>query len=155
MHNLSIAQALDVWSELEMALHGTNGYGRNVAEIYVYRFSPDCPSLDQVLKEPERWKGTMAERNAREDLERINTSLFNLLSYFAAKRDAIVELEYKKPREERMVPPRDDKWRKVGAWVKKTEFSHRIHVRVKKKGQRIRYGAVPSTEVDDSTESVG
>lgn len=139
MHNLSMKQALDVWSELETALHGTNGYGGDVAEIYVYRYSSNCPSLLLFLQDPERWKGTVAERGAVKDLETINTSFYSLLSHFEAARDAVVDCKLLRgpegcvvAREESMMPPKDDGWRRLGEWVKKAGFSHRVHVRVRK-----------------------
>ncbi len=44
MHNISIAQALDVWSDLEQAHLGKNGFGGHTAEIYAYRLKPHNPT---------------------------------------------------------------------------------------------------------------
>ncbi len=40
---ISIEQALDVYDELVEAKNGTNGFGGNVAEIYVFRLMPYSP----------------------------------------------------------------------------------------------------------------
>ena len=40
MLNISLPNALSIWDELATALHGTNGYGGTVAEIYAYRINP-------------------------------------------------------------------------------------------------------------------
>lgn len=44
MTHLSIDRILWLWSELEDAWHGCNGFGGDTAEIYVYRFLPYCPT---------------------------------------------------------------------------------------------------------------
>ena len=55
MENISMVQALDIWSELWKAYYGDNGYGGNEAEIYLYRVSPESPSKDpEVGKDAAR-----------------------------------------------------------------------------------------------------
>lgn len=43
--NVSLKQFLDVWVELEKALHGENSFGGDTAEIYAYRLMPHSPSF--------------------------------------------------------------------------------------------------------------
>jgi hypothetical protein len=40
MLNISLPNALSIWSDLEAALYGVNNYGGTVAEIYAYRITP-------------------------------------------------------------------------------------------------------------------
>lgn len=45
MHNVSMIQALSVWSELEQAYYGDNGFGGDTAEIYAYRLARQTPHV--------------------------------------------------------------------------------------------------------------
>ena len=47
-----MSQALSVWSELEAAYYGKNGYGKNVAEIYAYRLQEFCPTAAYTHNSP-------------------------------------------------------------------------------------------------------
>ncbi len=51
MHNLSVVQALTVWSEFEHALRGTNGYGGDTAEIYAYSVMPHTPTHTAAIED--------------------------------------------------------------------------------------------------------
>lgn len=50
MQNLSMVQALSIWSELEAAYYGKNGFGGDTAEIYAYRLMPMSPSFDHRVE---------------------------------------------------------------------------------------------------------
>ena len=43
MIDLTMRQALEIWSELEQAYFGKNGYGGDTAEIYAYRVQTRSP----------------------------------------------------------------------------------------------------------------
>lgn len=43
MNNISMNQALSVWSELWQAYYGDNHYGSDTAEIYAFRLMPYAP----------------------------------------------------------------------------------------------------------------
>jgi hypothetical protein len=45
MNNVSMNQALSIWSELWQAYYGDNSYGSDTAEIYAYRVMPYSPAL--------------------------------------------------------------------------------------------------------------
>jgi len=47
MIDVSIRQFASVWSELEAARFGKNGFGGDTAEIYIYRVMPRCPAFER------------------------------------------------------------------------------------------------------------
>jgi len=49
MPDISMTSALDLWSQLERAYHGTNSYGGDEAEIYAYQLLPRDPLAQQGL----------------------------------------------------------------------------------------------------------
>ena len=56
MKNLSMVQALEIWSDLESAYYGENSFGGDTAELYAYRFLPFSPratmgKVPQAVKE--------------------------------------------------------------------------------------------------------
>lgn len=75
--HLSMLEALRLWSDLEQALHGTNGYGGNVAEIYAYRFGGFPPGYDKITS-------SKSETDARSGLV-----LHALLSLFLEENPGI------------------------------------------------------------------
>lgn len=109
MDNLSIRQALDIWSDLEQAYHGTHGFGSDTAEIYIYRLMPFCPIAAINLTQPEVMQGLANEYYAR-----ANVSLYNILYHFSDRREADIEVE----------------GRALGEWIRTGGFTHRVHVRV-------------------------
>lgn len=76
MKNLSMAQALSIWSELEDARHGTHGFGGDTAEIYLYRLNG----------------GRHLHLDAS-DIEASNVSLYNLLDHFSTERGVRIEVD--------------------------------------------------------------
>ena len=76
MKNLSMAQALSIWSELEDARHGAHGFGSDTAEIYLYRLN-----------------GGRHLHMDSDDIEASNTSLYNLLDHFSKERDVRIEVD--------------------------------------------------------------
>lgn len=104
MTHLSMAQALSLWSELEQALHGTNGYGSDTAEIYIYRLMRRCPTLEAGID----------SQVAAEEYAQANASLYDLLAHFAVERDATITVE----------------GRRLGKWLRRARHDHRVHVKV-------------------------
>jgi len=112
MHNLSMTQALSIWSELEAAYYKKNGFGTDTAEIYIYTampYDPTVASLRGVLHESEH-----ARNIAAESFNQANESLCALFTHFSIERDAHIEVE----------------GRELGDWLKTARFDHRIHVKV-------------------------
>jgi hypothetical protein len=108
MHNLSMAQALSIWT----AYHGKNAFGGDTAEIYIYKLMPYEPLVASVV-------GVLHESpTAREAsawaYDRANTSLHALLTHFSKTRDARVEVD----------------GHELGEWLKGARFDHRVRVRV-------------------------
>ena len=46
MDNISMNQALSIWSDLWQAYYGKHGYGGDIAEIYAYRLMPYSPTYN-------------------------------------------------------------------------------------------------------------
>lgn len=114
MHRISIVQALSLWSELESARCGKNGFGGNTAEIYMYRLMPRCPGGEAALHESGGQGNTILDEMARELIQDANESLCSLLAHYAKTREAVIEIE----------------GRELGDWLKTANFGHRVHVKV-------------------------
>ncbi len=106
MHNISMIQALKVWSELWQAYFGENGFGGNTAEIYAYRLQPRNPIFESCI-------GAFLEEKERLGLQAA-TSLHALLDKFATDANCSIEVNGKA----------------FGSWVKEEPFAHRVHVTV-------------------------
>lgn len=104
----SIKQALGIWDELRSAYEGTNGFGSDTAEIYVYRLLSNDPNMLLGAKDYKR---------DPQDLKKASQCLGEIIDIFKEHYDKIkVEingLEYKK-------------------WIKKHghEFDHRVHIKI-------------------------
>lgn len=108
---VSMAQALGVWSDLCDAYHGKNGYGGDTAEIYMYRFMADCPTVS-LSRRP--LTGIAADEEALR-VKAANEALHALLAHFAEERICVVLVE----------------GQPLGAWVATAGFDHRVHVTVR------------------------
>jgi len=104
---LPITQLLDLWSDLESARCGKNGFGSYTAELYAYRFRRHDPYL---LITDEATREEIENRIALESAQ----ILHDLLVYFADRRECRLFIDGKK----------------LGKWVAKTPFVHRVHVEV-------------------------
>ena len=111
MNNVSMNQALSIWSELWQAYYGKNGYGGDTAEIYAYRLMPYSPSFNMTGE-------TFQESNDELRINAVN-SLVALCNQFAKENDCVIEID-KCPL---------DKWVSLIG----REFDHRCHVRVVRK----------------------
>ncbi len=101
--HLSMLEALRLWSDLEQALHGTNGFGGHTAEIYAYRFG-GRPIAYEVMA------------SVKEETDRhCAHALFDFLALFRSQH----------PECEVAVDGRS-----FGAWVAERPFGHRSHVTV-------------------------
>lgn len=116
MHNISMTEALSIWSDLEQAYFKKNGYGGDTAEIYMYRFGY-YPIVSAYLRHPHAPDDAPSPW-IMEDIKKMNTSLFALLSHFAEHRDAEIEVDD------------ENQMRPLGEWVKESNNTHRVHVRV-------------------------
>ena len=114
--NLSVIQALGLWSDLEQAYHATNSYGGDEAELYLYRFMPYAPTANKIelVDEPGIFGDIV-----REAYDAANQTLYNLLDHFSKKRKAIILVEGKP----------------LGPWLVTARFVHRVHVKVTPKDQ--------------------
>lgn len=94
-------ELLRLWSELDDALHGRNGFGGSTAKIYAARFgafgvvdySTGADTFVEVKRDARRLAGRM---------------LHELLSLFATERHALVEIGD----------------REVGPWLADEEFDY-------------------------------
>ena len=64
MRNVSITQVLSIWTELEEARHGTNGFGSHTAEIYAYRVMPYRPGYNINCENDEISDSSTTQREA-------------------------------------------------------------------------------------------
>ena len=110
---ISVAEAMRLYGELVDAYHGKNGYGGDVAELYMYRFgfSAAHHHLDALAP------------YAAQNLRTANESLHALIEFF---------LLDKEPTAEAYIETQEG-WRAFGEWVKKAGFDHRVHVRIERK----------------------
>lgn len=112
MHNLSMMQALSLWSQLERAYYGKNSFGGDTAEVYMYQCMAHEPAVarSNATVDSEGLFGDLV----REAYDKANESLHNILQHFAKARNAQIEVDGKE----------------LGAWLKTARFTHRVHVRV-------------------------
>ena len=86
MLHLSIAQALCVWTDLELALAGRHGFGGHTAEIYLYRLMPYDPAAHTALPSARRDEAeTAMNRMATENL-------CELVEYFIQTREECADV---------------------------------------------------------------
>ncbi len=116
MINLSTRQLLVLWSELDDALHGKNGFGGDTAEIYAHTLLSVNPSADSSVS--NRLRKEAKESDAKKAAE----SLYSVLKLFSKMRDCDIFVENKNLAD---VP----KSYPFGI----EPIYHRIHVKVKRK----------------------
>lgn len=117
MLNLTIAQALSVWTDLVEAEFGKNGFGGDTAEIYAYRLQPCNPSSEgpgqgRLFEDARREQGLIASRN-----------LYELLTHFRDSRGVDVFVGC----------GRFDDGKPLGEWLIEEPFNWRTQVRVRRK----------------------
>lgn len=113
MLNITMMQALELWTKLEDARHGVNSYGGHEAEIYIYTVLPYTPALQQQNQDMEG-NNFFAER-LREVYDQANESLYELLQLFSNRHEVPIEVE----------------GQPLGPWLKTARYVHRVHVHVK------------------------
>ena len=80
MVDLTMRQALSVWSDLESAYYGQNGYGGNTAEIYAYRLQQRDPTAELGLR--EKVPSTFTEAATQKQAMQAADNLIELISIF-------------------------------------------------------------------------
>jgi hypothetical protein len=108
--NLSIAQALDVWADLEDAYQGVHGFGSDTAEVYAYRLRPEQPARGSDYP-------PIVEDCARHDRQAA-AALRELAALFEERRECRVLV----------VRGRRDDGIPIAEWS--GPLDHRVHVRV-------------------------
>lgn len=119
MLQISATQAMGVAVELTTAMLGENGYGGDVAEIYMYRFMPRSPMFEQWQRDGFPDNGSIQANEGLEVIQAANETLYAVLKWFADTTEAKIVIEQK------------DGFRKLGKWVRRANFAHRVHVRVR------------------------
>lgn len=109
-------ELLALWSELDDALNGQNGYGGDVAELYAYRFDVYSPVRHIPPGKPDWEPDAAAERAKR---------LYDLLRLFASQRNCRISIGGRN----------GARWigRTLGRWLLSEPFDHRVHVRVRER----------------------
>lgn len=116
MHNLSMTQALYVWSQLEQAYYEDNSYGGTICELYMYLFKPASPGTERQPPEAINEPGLHGDM-LREVVDNANMSLYNILHHFQTVRDVNIKVEN----------------RALGVWVQTARYQHRVQVQVTRK----------------------
>ena len=112
MENISMNQALGVWSELWQAFYGENGYGGDTAEVYAYTLMPHIPALAKETTDDA--KSSIFKEIQEETALSAAKSLYALLSKFSKDNECKIEIEGDE----------------LGEWLLKTPFRHRWHVKI-------------------------
>ena len=115
MINVSQAQLIDIWCDLEDAYNGCNGFGGDTAEIYAYKLYETNPLAMQYAYSPK--KNSLMEQAFREVTFKAAESFFHLLKLFIVKRDCRIVIDK----------------RKFGKWLAKEPLIHRVHVKIIRK----------------------
>lgn len=106
-------ELLALWSELNDAYHGKNGYGGDTAELYAYRFDTYAPTRHG--SDGHAGNPSIADDNEA-NAERARR-LYDLLTLFSKLSDCVVSVNGRPGR-------------KVGKWMLAMRFDHRVHVQV-------------------------
>lgn len=104
MQNLSMTQALSIWSDLEAAYYQKNDFGGDTAEIYIDRAMPYSASTN----------GNDVSDLANDEYDLANESLHDLFTHFSKTRNARIEVAGSE----------------LGSWLRTARFEHRVHVKV-------------------------
>lgn len=107
MINVTLSQALDLWTQLEEARHGASAFGGHTCEIYLYTLMRFSPSL---MREHDTSKPGYVGENIREAYEEANTTLHDLLALFAKKNNVRVRVDGKE----------------LGPWLKTARNTNRL-----------------------------
>ena len=112
MHNISMAQAFSIWTELMECLYNDNKYGSDICEIYQYRVMPNQPTLN--------FDGESMKEMNFATYKRACESLYDLVSYFEQETDTAVDIitSYGSEKIEKILSMGD---------------FHRVHLRVRRK----------------------
>ncbi len=115
MNNISMNQALDIWSDLWQAYYGRNGYGGDTAEIYAYRVMAYDPVVAAGTFSKTGFDGTSTfKEHADTVYELAASALVHILTKFEVDAECRVEINGKKPIQ----------------WIGTERFDHRVHVKV-------------------------
>jgi hypothetical protein len=112
MNNISMNQALGIWSELWQAYYGDNSYGSDTAEIYAYRLMQYSPAL---LMPPETH---LNQERLREIGRLAAQSLRDIVFMFCKEADCLCSIDGEDC----------DTW-----LAHNPEFSHRCHIYIRHK----------------------
>lgn len=115
LNHVSMSQALSVWSELEAAYYGKNGYGKNVAEIYAYRLQEFCPTAAYTHNSPT----SMGAEAQIEAAKKAGGALHELIRLFQEHHNCRVVVMDCRPDEVGEHPD-----------ILLEGFDHRVHVKV-------------------------
>ena len=93
MNNISQEQLLYIWTELDDAYYGTNGYGSTTAEIYAHRVMPNDPAYEHYKQMQMNGQDSQIKDWAEERMMQAGESLYQILQVFKKKRNCIIKIE--------------------------------------------------------------
>ena len=115
MNNISMNQALDIWSDLWMAYYGQHPYGGDTAEIYAYRLMNYDPVVAAGTFAKSGFDGTETyKKHADLVYELAASALVHILTKFKVDNDCEIEINGKK----------------ILLWIGSEKFDHRVHVKI-------------------------
>lgn len=103
MTNLSIQQALNVYTHLVRAYYKDHYFGTDTAEIYAYLLKQNNPSAEAKIPGATKADNLQAAEN-----------LYNIILLFKEQFNCKVYVENKL----------------FGKWVKKIDYDHRLHIKI-------------------------
>jgi hypothetical protein len=117
--NISIKQALGIYDELVNAYYNKNGYGGNIAEIYVYRFLPYSSTYEKTWNNDT---GIFKDNNIELETDAFK-SFYEIIKEFLQHHNSSITINGMNLEESY----------KVFVTDKTQRFSHRVHVEVNPK----------------------
>lgn len=121
MHNASIDQITNIWSELEECYYDDNGYGGDTAEIYLSRIQSSNTSY--ITFKGDYNSPLFGEDFRKYDVDGMKT-LFSIFQTFEEKKEVKIEVE-------------EFKNYKKFKFNSSSPIYHRIHVKVIKTKKQI------------------
>ena len=110
-----------VWMQLEDALDENNGFGGNVAEVYLYLVTPYNPALDRLPLAPE--PGSIFHEDWVKREEAAVRTIYEICRMFAQERHATISWEHEADEFVELYWNDDD-----DGWI--YEHGHRLHIMV-------------------------
>lgn len=118
MHNITIRQALKVWSELEACYYDQNHYGGTTAEIYLYQIAPQSPSYIAWVGSGRKEDGLFVPDHLEYE-KSAGKTLYSIIKLFEEEKDCHIKIDKLNP-----------------SVLLEEGFAHRVHLTVHRKKEK-------------------